>query len=160
MQSIVPIVCDLVVRHRDIVGENCAKRVVERFPRCLDAIQQALNILLDSKTQDGRHHRQSSYEGLSSDSFSGVEAADETIQLTNDFSLPFCRMKLQLLFSANPDEETKGKILSLIFESALSDVRSGLFHWVDIVGVLDLEGIQQVGLVWQYLLIVILLTPL
>ena len=144
MASIVPIVCDLVVRHKDIVGEDCAKCVVERFPRCLDAIQQALNVLLDSKAQDGMYH-QSQYEGRISDSFPGLAAADESIQLTNDFSLPFCRMKLRLLFNANPDEEAKSHILDLIFESALSDVRSGLSHWIDIVGVLDLDGAQQVG---------------
>ncbi len=53
-------------------------------------------------------------------------------------------MKLQLLFNANPDEETKANILGFIFESALSNVHSGLSHWVDIVGVLDLDGVQQV----------------
>jgi hypothetical protein len=54
-------------------------------------------------------------------------------------------MKLQLLFNENPDEETKSHILDLIFESALSDIRSGLSHWVDVIGSLDLDGAQQVG---------------
>jgi hypothetical protein len=64
MESIVPIVCDLVVRHENIVGEDCAKGVVERFPRCLDAIQQALNVLLDSKAQNSMYHQRNQHEGV------------------------------------------------------------------------------------------------
>jgi hypothetical protein len=64
MEAIVPIVCDLVVRHKNIVGEDCAKGLVERFPRCLDAIQQALNVLLDSKAQSGMYRHQNQHEGV------------------------------------------------------------------------------------------------
>jgi hypothetical protein len=54
-------------------------------------------------------------------------------------------MKLQLVFNENPDEETKSHILGLIFESALSDIRSGRSHWIDVICSLDLDGAQQVG---------------
>ena len=56
--SILPLVCDLIVRHADIIIKYRAKQVEEEFPSYTFVIQKALNSLLGTKAQSGTYIRE------------------------------------------------------------------------------------------------------
>jgi mediator of RNA polymerase II transcription subunit 12 len=64
--------------------------------------------------------------------------------MTDNFSLPFCQMKLQLLFNMEGGEEVKNSIVNVMFKAAVADVRAGQTHWLDLVALIGQEAVQQV----------------
>ncbi|KAK2783012.1 RNA polymerase II mediator complex subunit [Emmonsiellopsis sp. PD_33] len=124
--TVLPLLCELIVRHPRLVGIDSADRLLDKYPACYDLAHQALGFLLGSQVP------------------SGVAAAEETIESINDFSLPFCLMKLRLLFNSETDAEVKRRMFDLVFEAAKSNVHKGLSHWVDVVGTLHADAAQEI----------------
>ncbi|PGG98881.1 hypothetical protein AJ79_08757 [Helicocarpus griseus UAMH5409] len=122
----IPLLCEIVVRQPGIVGADCADRLLEKFPACMNLTNQALSVLLGSRFENG------------------LAAAEETIESINDFSLPFCLMKLRLLFASECDEDVKGRIYDFVFEAAKSNVQKGQSYWVDVVGTLHADAAQEI----------------
>ena len=75
----------------------------------------------------------------------GLSEAVQAIQLANDFSLRSCQLKLRLLCTTQSTEETKSGILDIMFKTAVSNVRSGTSHWVDLISILGPDSAQKVG---------------
>lgn len=75
----------------------------------------------------------------------GVPAAQETLQMINDFSLPCCLVRFQLLCDTESDNATKEHILDMVFKAAVSDIRNGIPRWLDVIGVLSPQGASQVS---------------
>ncbi|OAX82239.1 hypothetical protein ACJ72_03402 [Emergomyces africanus] len=71
-------------------------------------------------------------------------AAEETIESINDFSLPFCLMKLRLLFGFECDGDVKKRIYDIVFEAAKLNVHQGQSHWIDVVGTLHADAAQEI----------------
>lgn len=70
--------------------------------------------------------------------------AEKVILMNNDFSLPFCQLKLQLLFHANPGDEVKSNIVDVMFKAAVADSRSRKSHWVGLVNLMNQDAARQV----------------
>lgn len=64
--------------------------------------------------------------------------------MNNDFSLPFCQLKLQLLFHAQPGDEVKNNIVDVMFKAAVADSRSRKSHWVGLVNLMNQDAARQV----------------
>lgn len=75
----------------------------------------------------------------------GLVAAEETIESINDFSLPFCLMRLRLLFGFECDGDVKKRIYDAVFEAAKSNVHKGQSYWVDVVGTLHADAAKEVS---------------
>ncbi|KAL4805472.1 hypothetical protein BDV18DRAFT_19713 [Aspergillus unguis] len=70
--------------------------------------------------------------------------AEKVILMNNDFSLPFCQLKLQLLFNAKPADEIKEDIVDVMFKAAVEDSRSRRSHWVGLVEVMGQDAARQI----------------
>lgn len=64
--------------------------------------------------------------------------------MTNDFSLPFCQLKLQILFNAASGEEVKNGVLDVMFKMAVADSRLNRTNWVGLVDLMNQDAIRQV----------------
>jgi mediator of RNA polymerase II transcription subunit 12 len=65
--------------------------------------------------------------------------------MADDFSLPFCQLKLQLLFNMEGGEEVRNGIVDVMFKAAVADVRAGQTHWLDLVALMSQDAVQQVS---------------
>lgn len=74
-----------------------------------------------------------------------VSEAEKVISLVDDFSLPFCQLKLQILFNAESKEEAKGDIVDVMFNAAVSDSGAKRSHWVNLVDLMSRDAVRQVG---------------
>ncbi|PGH28586.1 hypothetical protein GX50_08679 [[Emmonsia] crescens] len=124
--TVTPLLCEIIVRHPATVGVGCADRLLEKFPACMNLTNQALGCLLVSQVQIG------------------LVAAEETIESINDFSLPFCLMRLRLLFGFECDGDVKKRIYDAVFEAAKSNVHKGQSYWVDVVGTLHADAAKEI----------------
>ena len=64
--------------------------------------------------------------------------------MTGDFSLPFCQLKLQMLFNAASGEEVKNGVVDVMFNAAVTDARANRSNWVGLVALMNQDAVQQV----------------
>jgi mediator of RNA polymerase II transcription subunit 12 len=64
--------------------------------------------------------------------------------MNNDFSLPFCQLKLQLLFNAKAGVEVRNDIVDVMFKAAVEDSRSKRSHWLGLVNLMSHDAARQV----------------
>ena len=69
--------------------------------------------------------------------------------MTGDFSLPFCQLKLQMLFNAASGEEVKNGVVDVMFNAAVSDARANRSNWVGLVALMNQDAVQQVCIFCQ-----------
>ncbi|ODH15604.1 hypothetical protein ACO22_06425 [Paracoccidioides brasiliensis] len=123
--SVKPLLSEIAVRHPHVLGMDGSDRLLEKFPDCMKFTSQALSMLLT--IPDG----------------SVLDAAKETIASINDFSRPFCLMKLRLLF-VESDVESKKRIYDLVYEAAKSDIQQGLSDWIHVVSTLHADAAMEI----------------
>ncbi|KAL3472657.1 hypothetical protein BJX99DRAFT_272789 [Aspergillus californicus] len=70
--------------------------------------------------------------------------AEKVILMNNDFSLPFCQLKLQLLFNAKAGNDVKNNIVDVMFKAAVADSRSKRSHWVGLVNLMSQDAARQI----------------
>ncbi|KAL3466791.1 hypothetical protein BJX64DRAFT_284344 [Aspergillus heterothallicus] len=70
--------------------------------------------------------------------------AERVILMNNDFSLPFCQLKLQLLFNAKAGDEVKNKIVDVMFKAAVEDSRSKKSHWLGLINLMSHDAVRQI----------------
>lgn len=63
--------------------------------------------------------------------------------MTDDFSLPFCQLKLQILFHKDSAKEDRNRIVDAMFKTAVADSRARKFHWVNLVTLMSPDAIRQ-----------------
>lgn len=147
--SIVPLICELIIRNLSISGAEGARRVVEEFPLCANAIHRVLDVLLGLEAHGIRILCLACflYDANQRLEIPGPQKAQSIVELLDDFSLPFCLIKLQLLLESKTDEEeTKNSIVDLLFRTAEMDVRNGERRWLEVLTVLPVNAAQLVSL--------------
>lgn len=82
---------------------------------------------------------------------------EKIISVTSDFSLPFCQLRLQILFNAESDEEVKNSIVDAMFKVAKAGARARNPHWVDLVSVLGQDAVRQVQAFVVFILVLLLI---
>jgi mediator of RNA polymerase II transcription subunit 12 len=108
---------------------------------------KAVDILLGLDSEDGLFPRCINSNLQSTDGHIEMEPssqAERVILMNNDFSLPYCQLKLKLLFNAKAGNEVKNHIVDVMFKAAVTDSRSKRSHWVGLVSLMDHEAARQV----------------
>lgn len=75
---------------------------------------------------------------------SRVTEAEKVIAMVNDFSLPFCQLKLQILFNAEAKGEIQSDIVDVMFKAAVADSGATRSHWVNLVALMSQDAVRQV----------------
>ncbi|KAI9036219.1 RNA polymerase II transcription mediator [Aspergillus affinis] len=73
-----------------------------------------------------------------------IPEAEQIILITDDFSLPFCQLKLQMLFNAESEEAAKNGIVDVMFNAAVKESRSKGSNWVGLVGLMSQDAVRQI----------------
>ncbi|KAL1962441.1 hypothetical protein VTN77DRAFT_9712 [Rasamsonia byssochlamydoides] len=127
---IIPLLRDLLIRHPESMTQRCIHSLLERYPLTVDVVRRTLNLLL------GFHERPGENNSLSE--------AEQAINMADNCSLPFCQLKLQLLFNMEGGEEVKSGIVDIMFKVAVADVRAGQTHWLDLVALMSQDAVHQI----------------
>jgi mediator of RNA polymerase II transcription subunit 12 len=145
---LIPVLRELLVRHPESMIERCLHQLKENYSATIDAIQQTLTLLLQLPGSLFAFYplfvfvSPSNYVSQCSDG--SLAEAEGAINKVDDFSLPFCQLKLQLLFDTASQEDVKDGIIDMMFKAAVSDVRAGKSHWLDLVSLANQDAVQQV----------------
>ena len=104
------LLCDLLTNEPGNTAQQSMRKLTDQHPAFLVALQNALDRLLglDSSGQ------------VEND----LSEAERVISMTSDFSLPFCQLKLQMLFNAASGDEVKNGVGDVMFKMAVEDSRS------------------------------------
>ncbi|GMF73480.1 unnamed protein product [Aspergillus oryzae] len=73
-----------------------------------------------------------------------MSEAEKVVRMTDDFSLPFCQLKLQMLFNAESGRNVGNGIVDVMFKAAVEDTRSKGSNWVGFVGLMSQDIIRQI----------------
>lgn len=127
-------------------AKHCMRNLTGQQPAFVAALQSALDRLLDFNSRSGEFLR---YDILfarltSEGQNSGVIEAEKVITMIDDFSLPFCELKLQMLFHCGLNDEIKSDIVNAVFKAAVADPGAKRSHWVDLVALLSQDAVRQV----------------
>ncbi|EZF70649.1 hypothetical protein H105_07097 [Trichophyton soudanense CBS 452.61] len=155
-KAVFPLLCEIMVRHSSLARDECVKWVTEKFPTGLRLLTQTLDSLLGVEPGNGNldilplangddagdANLHADPHRASPSAQSVQQQASDTIHRIDDFSLPFCLIKLQLLL-VETDAAGKENVLDPIFSAAETDVKKGLSQWVEVITVLDDEGRRQ-----------------
>jgi mediator of RNA polymerase II transcription subunit 12 len=128
--SIVMLLRDLLVRHPECAAQNGIQRLIDQYPAALSIVQKALDLLLGVESQ--------------SDGNSVLSKVEKLACMTDDFSLPFCQLKLQVLFHADSGSEDRTNIVDAMFKTAVSDCRAHRLHWVELVALMSPDAVRQI----------------
>ncbi|KAL4922181.1 hypothetical protein BDW62DRAFT_78335 [Aspergillus aurantiobrunneus] len=118
----------LLAQHSNLVAGNCMRKFTEHSS-FTTVLEKAVDILLGFDCHD---------------EMDASTQAERVILMNNDFSLPFCQLKLQLLFNAKPRNEVKSSIVDVMFKAAVADSRSGKSHWVGLVSLMNQDAARQI----------------
>ncbi|KAG0154386.1 hypothetical protein PDIDSM_1766 [Penicillium digitatum] len=128
--SITMLLRDLLVRHPECAAQNGMQKLMEQYPAALGIVQKALDLLLGIESH--------------SDGNSVLSKVEKLACMTDDFSLPFCQLKLQVLFYAVSGSEDRTNIVDAMFQTAVSDCRARRLHWVDLVALMSPDAVRQI----------------
>ncbi|KAF9888423.1 RNA polymerase II mediator complex subunit [Aspergillus nanangensis] len=118
----------LLTQEPEGVVQCCLQKIIGQHSASAMVLQKALDLLLGfDPSQDPQ-----------------MSEAEKVIHMTDDFSLPFCQLKLQVLFNA----ELKGKvgdgIVDVMFKAAVADTRAKGSNWVGLVSLMSRDAVQQI----------------
>ncbi|KAI2352458.1 RNA polymerase II mediator complex subunit [Ophidiomyces ophidiicola] len=121
--------CDLIIQKICKSDLEKASRLLEEFPNCLSFIHKALDILL----------------GFNSRDIPVIQQSHVVIDLIDEFSLPSCLIKLQLLLDATPNEDVaRNGVVDSLFKTAEIDIRNGERRWLEVLKVLPVTAAQLI----------------
>ncbi|PYH44964.1 mediator of RNA polymerase II transcription subunit 12 [Aspergillus saccharolyticus JOP 1030-1] len=119
----------LLTQNPERIVQSCLQKFVGQHTASTALLQKALDKLL----------------GLNSDANDKyAPEAEKIIRMNNDFSLPFCQLKLQLLFNAEASGQDNNGIVDVMFKAALADTKSQKDHWYGLVSLMSQDAIQQI----------------
>ncbi|GKZ36683.1 RNA polymerase II mediator complex subunit [Aspergillus brasiliensis] len=106
----------------------CTQKLVGQDPASTMILQKALDTLLGFCPQDSQT----------------MSEAERVIGMNNDFSLPICQLKLQLLFNAEAGNGVNNGIVDVMFKAAMADARSKRSHWYGLVSLMNQDAVRQI----------------
>ncbi|KAJ5632913.1 hypothetical protein N7490_009252 [Penicillium lividum] len=128
--SLVMILRELLVRNPGCVEQSCMKKLVNRYPNAIGTLRTALDSLLGGDLQK--------------ETSSVISQVDKLANTTDDFSLPFCQLKLQILFHQDSGNEDRNGIANAMFKTVVANTRAHNFHWVDLVALMSPDAVRQI----------------
>ncbi|KAJ5798126.1 uncharacterized protein N7503_007422 [Penicillium pulvis] len=128
--SLVTLLRELLVRNPGCVEQSCMKKLVDQYPNAIGPLRKALDSLL------GVDHQK--------DASSVISQVEKLASTTDDLSLPFCQLKLQILFHQDSDNEDRNNIADAVFKTVVANSRAHNFHWVDLVALMSPDAVRQI----------------
>lgn len=143
--SNVTLLCELLVRNPETATQACTQKFLNQHPAAMGVLQQALDHLLGVGPQDGQSSMDTGgmhpKASLETPVISEVEQLAST---TDDFSLPFCQLKLQILFHKDSAKEARNSIVDAMFKTVVADSHARKPHWVDLVALMTPDAVRQI----------------
>ena len=127
--SMVTLLRELLVRNPECADQNCVQKLVDQYPAATGVLQKALDLLLGVDPQQGN---------------SVISEVEKLAGTTDDFSLPFCQLKLQVLFTGDPENEDRNSIVDAMFKSVVAGSRAHNLNWVDLVALMNPDAVRQI----------------
>ncbi|KAE8139634.1 mediator of RNA polymerase II transcription subunit 12 [Aspergillus pseudotamarii] len=118
----------LLTQNPEVTVQYCLQGFIGKHSTSTAVLQRALDNLLGF------------------DSLAGpctMSEAERVVRMTDDFSLPFCQLKLQMLFNAESSRTVGNGIVDVMFKAAVEDTRSKGSNWVGFVGLMSQDVIRQ-----------------
>lgn len=134
--STVLLLRELLVRNPECTAQNCMQKFVKRNPAALGVLRKALDHLLNVGTGD--------MQPQASSESSVTYEVEKLASTADDFSLPFCQLKLQVLFHEDSASEDRNSIVDAMFKTAVADSRAQKPHWVDLVALMSPDAVRQI----------------
>lgn len=128
--SLVALLRELLVRNPGCVEQSCMKKLVDQYPNAIGPLRKALDSLLGVDTLN--------------ETSSVVSQVEKLASTTDDFSLPFCQLKLQILFHQDSVNEDRNSIADAMFKTVVANSRAQNFHWVDLVALMSPDAVRQI----------------
>ncbi|KAJ5937390.1 hypothetical protein N7454_004690 [Penicillium verhagenii] len=128
--SLVMLLCELLVRNPGCVEQSCMRKLVDQYPNAISLLQKALDSLLGVNTQK--------------EAPSVISQVEKLASTTDDFSLPFCQLKLQILFHQDSGNEDRNSIADAMFKTVVANSRANNLHWVDLVALMSPDAVRQI----------------
>jgi mediator of RNA polymerase II transcription subunit 12 len=127
--SIVTLLRELLVRNTECTDRNYIQKLVDQYPAAISFLRKALDLLLGVDSQEGN---------------SVISEVEKLAGTTDDFSLPFCQLKLQVLFAGDPENEDRNSIVDAMFKSVVVSSRAHNLNWVDLVALMNPDAVRLI----------------
>ncbi|KAJ5152956.1 uncharacterized protein N7482_009434 [Penicillium canariense] len=128
--AMVTLLRELLVRNPECTSQNFMQKIVNKSSAAMGVFQQALDLLLGVDVQKE-----------SGSVFSEVEKLAST---ADDFSLPFCQLKLQVVFHADSAHRDRTSIVDAMFRTVVADSRANKLHWVELIALMSPDAVRQI----------------
>lgn len=139
---------ELLVRNPGCSDQKCVQKLLGQHPAALALMQKALDILLEvdfeKRSPSVGAIAVTSNPPAKNDSV--VSEVEKLASTTDDFSLPFCQLKLQVLFNTQSGHESGDRdgFVDAMFKTIVADSRSQKNHWVDLVALMNPDAVRQI----------------
>ncbi|KAJ5692168.1 hypothetical protein N7462_001591 [Penicillium macrosclerotiorum] len=128
--SMVSLLCELLVRNPECASQQCMQKLADQYSEAMGIVQKALDLLLGVDSQ--------------SKGSSVISEVEKLATITDDFSLPFCRLKLQLLFHGDSAGDDRNNVVDAMFRTIVADSRAPKHQWIDLIGLMSPEATRQI----------------
>ncbi|PYH98731.1 mediator of RNA polymerase II transcription subunit 12 [Aspergillus ellipticus CBS 707.79] len=118
----------LLTQKPERMVQSCMQKFIGQHTASTVILQKALDSLLDFDQQDPQ----------------AMSEAERVIGINNDFSLPICQLKLQILFNAEAGSQVDNGIVDVMFKAAIADARSNRTHWYGLVSLMSHDAVRQI----------------
>ncbi|KAB8258163.1 mediator of RNA polymerase II transcription subunit 12 [Aspergillus pseudonomiae] len=119
----------LLTQNPEVTVQYCLQGFIGKHSTSTTVLQRALDNLLGFDSLTGPP---------------AMSEAEKVVRMTDDFSLPFCQLKLQMLFNAESGRNVGNGIVDVMFKAAVEDTRSKGSNWVGFVGLMSQDVIRQI----------------
>ncbi|KAL5358219.1 mediator of RNA polymerase II transcription subunit 12 [Aspergillus floccosus] len=135
----------LLAQEPEDVVRCCLQKISSQRFAFTSILQDTLDQLLQSVSLQGMSsHVWLDYHLTNVFQDPQVSEAENVIHMTDDFSLPFCQLKLQVLSNAESKENMGAGIVDVMFKAAVADTRAKGSNWIGLVRLMSPESVQQI----------------
>jgi len=127
--SMVKLMRELLVQNPECADQGCMQKLVDQHPAAMGILQKALDLLLGVHPQEGN---------------SVISEIEKLAGTTDDFSLPFCQLKLQILFAGDAENEDRNSIVDAMFKNVVAGSREQNLNWVNLVALMNADAVRQI----------------
>lgn len=128
--DMVTLLRELIVRNPECTSSYCLQKIDNQSPAAMVVFQKALDLLLGVNSQKGND--------------SVISEVEKLANTTDDFSLPLCQLKLQVLFHADSANADRTSLMDAMFKTVVADSRAQKLHWVDLVALMSPDAVRHI----------------
>ncbi|EPS26667.1 hypothetical protein PDE_01605 [Penicillium oxalicum 114-2] len=128
--SMIGLLVELLMRNPTTSSQFCLERIESQPVVFTSVVRKALDVLLGSSSQRGQQ--------------SVIEEVEKLALGADEFSLPLCQLRLQIIFQMQSTPQDRSKLVDAMFRTVVAGSGAQRPPWIDLVALMSSDSVRHI----------------